>query len=234
MLRESAPRRGNVEFVDQLVENLETEDAVVYGGLQKFGDVLRQITVRRIVKPAQFGNATNQFDEGKYQKVLQLRSFVGQISQNVVANVDPLRHGKRIPMRRNELNETVGSHQAGVLRGGIVQNILTLWNVLRIGLQRQQPLLCILARDRTRLQFRGHARVKNLAQGFHLRKLRSVHGSAVCREWGAKDKEKIRQILYSMLGKSCNRCDQGEANEKIQQKAKDANWRRRRDKRPIL
>ena len=40
MLRQSPAGGGDVEFIDQLIQNLETKDAMVDGGLEELGNVV--------------------------------------------------------------------------------------------------------------------------------------------------------------------------------------------------
>jgi len=106
-------------------------------GLQEFGHIVGQIPVGWVIEPSQLGNATNQFDEGQDEKILQRWTLVRQVPQDIVPNVNPLWNGETVPMDGDELNETVRGHQSSVLRIGIVQNVLTLGNVFGIGLETQ-------------------------------------------------------------------------------------------------
>jgi hypothetical protein len=115
MLRECSSGGWYVEFVYQLVQYFESQNTVIDGGLQKFGHIIGQISMRAIIEPSQFGDAADQFNERQYQEILQLRTFVGEISKYVIANIDPLRHCERIPMHGNEFDETIAGHESSVL-----------------------------------------------------------------------------------------------------------------------
>ena len=164
VLRQSSTGRGNVEFIYELIENLESKYTVIHGCLQKLLDIVGQFSMNRVVKPAKFGNAADKLDQTGHDKILQLRSVVGKIREDVVANVNALRYREGVPVCRDEFGEGVGGDQSGKLRLGVVQNILTLWNVLGGLLEAHESLLRLVAADLFTIFARGgHARVERLA-----------------------------------------------------------------------
>ncbi len=88
---------------------------MINGCLQKRGNVICQIAVDWVIKPSQLRDATYQFDERHDHKILEGRPVVGKIPEDIVADIDPLRHGKAVPVPCDELCEAVGSHEASIL-----------------------------------------------------------------------------------------------------------------------
>ena len=177
MLRQSSSGGGDVELVDELVQYLEAEDAMIDGGLEELGNVVGQFAVGLVVEPTQLGDATDELDEGGNDKVLEGRTLVGQVAQDVVAYVDPLGHGEVVPVGGDELREGVGRDEAGVVRLGVVEDVLALGDVVRRRLEAEEAGLCLGPRDGL-AGFRraGGPRVEGLAQRLHLSELLLVHG----------------------------------------------------------
>lgn len=56
MLSKGSPCGGQVKLIYELIEDLETYDAVVHGRLQELGHLLDDLPVLRIVEPPQLGD----------------------------------------------------------------------------------------------------------------------------------------------------------------------------------
>jgi hypothetical protein len=126
MLRQSPPTRGHIQLVHQLIQQFEAQNTVIHRRLQKLGNILRELAMRGVIEPSQLGDTANELDERERDKVLQRRSVVGQIAQDVIANVDALGYGKVVPMRGDEFGEAVGCHEQRVLGVGAIEDVLTL------------------------------------------------------------------------------------------------------------
>lgn len=177
VLRQSPAGGGDVELVDELVQYLEAEDAMIDGGLEELGNVVGQFTVSLVVEPTQLGDATDELDEGGNDKVLKGRTLVGQVAQDVVAYVDPLGHGEVVPVGGDELREGVGRDEAGVVRLGVVEDVLALGDVVRRRLEAEEAGLCLGSRDGLAgFRCAGGPRVEGLAQRLDLSELLLVHG----------------------------------------------------------
>ena len=107
VLRQSPAGGGDVELVDELVQYLEAEDAMIDRGREELLNVCGQLAVGLVVEPPELGDATNELDEGGDDEVLEGRSLVGQVAQDVVAYVDPLGDGEVVPVGGDELREGV-------------------------------------------------------------------------------------------------------------------------------
>jgi hypothetical protein len=62
MLCQCSSRSWNVEFIDQLIENLEAEYTMIDGRLEELGHIISQLAVDRIIKPTQLRNPADKFD----------------------------------------------------------------------------------------------------------------------------------------------------------------------------
>jgi len=177
VLRQSPAGGGDVELVNELVQYLEAEDAMIDGGLEELGNVVGQFAVGLVVEPPELGDAANELDEGGNDEVLEGRALVGQVAQDVVAYVDPLGHGEVVPVGGDELREGVGRDEAGIVRLGVVEDVLALGDVVRRRLEAEEAGLRLGPRDGL-AGFRraGGPRVEGLAQRFDLRELLLVHG----------------------------------------------------------
>ncbi len=117
MLRQGAASRGYIQLLHQLIQNLESQDTMVDGGLQELGNILGQLAMRGVIEPSEFGNATDQLDEGGNDKVLQRGALVGKVGEDVVADVDALGDGEVVPVGGDEVRERIGGDESGVVRG---------------------------------------------------------------------------------------------------------------------
>ena len=73
--------------------------------LQELCDVICQFSMDRIVEPSKLGDSAHELDQTNHHKRLQLGAIVGQIREDIVANVDALRYSKGIPMCRDEFGQ---------------------------------------------------------------------------------------------------------------------------------
>ncbi len=193
MLGQRPPAGGDVQFVDQSIQYPQPQYAMLHRGLEKFRNVLGQFSMRGVVEPSQFRDATDQLDETQRDKVLQRGSVVCQIPQDVVSNIDPLGDGEVIPMGGNELGEAVRGHQQRVLGFGSVEDVLALGYEGGGALEAQETGLGLLATDdfiiigigrrgcRGGVVVVGGGRgwlpeVECFAEGFDLGELSVVHG----------------------------------------------------------
>lgn len=176
VLRQSPAGGGDVELVDELVQYLEAEDAVIDGGLEELGNVVGQFAVGLVVEPAELGDAADELDEGGNDKVLEGRTLVGQVAQDVVAYVDPLGDGEVVPVGGDELREGVGRDEAGVVRLGVVEDVLALGDVVRRRLEAEKAGLCLGPRyGLAGFRRAGGPRVQGLAKRLDLSELLLVH-----------------------------------------------------------
>ena len=63
MLCECSSQSWYIEFIHQLIQNLEPQYAMVDSSLQELGNIVRQLPMNVIIEPSQFGNPTDQFDQ---------------------------------------------------------------------------------------------------------------------------------------------------------------------------
>ncbi len=139
--------------------------------------------MRLIVEPAQLRDPTNEFDEGHDDKVLQIGSLIGEVGQDVIANVNALRDGEVVPVGSDELREGIGGDNASVLRRGVVEDILALRDVVGGGGEGEEARLGLGSCDGFSILANGRrAHVQGFAQGFHLGQLLSVH-CIMCGAW---------------------------------------------------
>jgi len=144
--------------------------------LEELGHIVGKLSVGLVVEPPQLGDAAHELDEGGYDKVLKAGPLICKVTQDVVSYVDPLGDCEVVPVSCDELREGVGSDETGVVRLGLVQDILALRDVVRRGLEAEEAGLSIGAGDRIpTLICRSRPRVQRLAQRLNLRELLGVH-----------------------------------------------------------
>jgi hypothetical protein len=90
-----------------------------------------------IIKPSQFGNTTDEFDESNDDEILKGRSLIGEIAEDVIANVNALGYCKGIPMDGDQFRQGIGGHESSILTSRFVENVLTLGNVFGRALETQ-------------------------------------------------------------------------------------------------
>ncbi len=102
--------------------------------------------------------------------------MVGEIRQNVIPDVDPLGDGEVVPVGGNEVREGVGRDEFGVVRGGVVEDVLALGDEVGGGLEGEEAALGFLAGDGLAVFGGGwRADVQCFAEGLHLFQLLNVH-----------------------------------------------------------
>ena len=131
-------------------------------GLEELRDVLGKLAVGGVVEPAEFRYATDELDEAQGDEVLQRRSVVREVPQDVIPYVYALGDREVVPVRRDQLRQAVRRHQQGVLGFGPVEDVLALGDERRRRLEAQESRLRLLARyllDPTRAGLAGVQRL---------------------------------------------------------------------------